>query len=112
MNTCETCGKTYKKSHKCAGATFLFVPVERKESRKGRKPAEKPGMDLLISNWANFPVGVTIALPDASGTDDHAKVTLDRHHFKVRAGRIGLIPGQDYTIEAHPDFGATITRKR
>ena len=87
-----------------------FVAVERKASKRGRKAIDKPGMDALVSAWSTLEVGATIVLPDNSGDADHAKVTLDRYHFRKRAEKAGLEPGRDYTIESHDEFGATITK--
>lgn len=96
---------------KVSKAKSLFVPVERPVSKRGRKSVPKPNMELLVASWSDFPVGMTIALPDRSGRDDHAGVTLDRHHFGKYAKVAGLRAGEDYTIE-RGEGGAIITRNR
>lgn len=87
-----------------------FSPVERKATKRGRKAIEKPGMKALVENWSRFKVGSTIVLPDFEGKPEHAEVSLARHHFAKYAKEAGLKAGTNYSIETHPDHGATITR--
>lgn len=123
MIKCEGCGKEYKTekglakhlTQKCEAIANVFaIPakVERKKSKRGRPVKEMPGMDALAANWAQLEIGATYPLPNHEGDDSHSDVTLSRYHFRKRANQVGIVPGQDYTIEAHEEFGATITRKR
>ena len=121
MNTCTGCQKEYKTEkglsdhvRKCekVAAPFSPVKVERKKSKRGRPVREMPGMDDMIQNWDQYEVEGTYPLPDHEGNDSHSDVTLSRYHFRKRANKIGLVPGQDFTIESHPDCGATITKLR
>ena len=67
-------------------------------------------MAAMVANWQAFPVGATTVLPDGPETSNHADVTLARYHFRKYAGKAGLTPGLDYTIEADADHMAVITR--
>lgn len=87
-----------------------FVEVERKVTKRGRKAIDKPGMKALVGAWSKFKVGSTIVLPDGPASADHAEVSLSRHHFRKYAEAAGLKAGTDYSIESHPEYGATITR--
>lgn len=123
MHICPGCDKSYKtekglKTHllsKCEGIKEVFslpAPVQKKKSKRGRPAKQMPGMDMLIANWDRLEIGEAYPLPDHEGDDSHPKVTLSRYHFRTRAEKVGLIPGEDFTIESHPDCGATITRKK
>lgn len=121
MTKCEGCGKEYKTdkglmthSLKCEGLVipFTIVKVERKQSKRGRPTKAMPGMDALAANWESLEVGATYPLPNHEGDDSHSDVTLSRYHFKKRAVQVGLTPGEDYSIESHDVYGATITRKK
>lgn len=102
---------TNQRSTSSKKSTDSLPPVvERKPSKRGRKPLDKPGMDAMLKAWKKFRVGETRVLPDNSGSSSHASVTLDRYHFGKRAKAAGLTPGVDYTIESDEDHGATITR--
>lgn len=97
-----------------ANAAVLPPVVERKASRKGRKALAKPGMLALVNAWDKFGVGETRILPDFEGDgENHADLTLARYHFREKAAKsANLKAGVDYTIEGHPEHGATITRLR
>lgn len=93
-------------------AFIVPATVERKESKRGRKVKEMPGMKAMVANWDRLEVDATYPLPDYDGQNVHADLALARHHFKKYASASDLKPGQDYTIEGHDTYGATITRKR
>lgn len=90
----------------------LPAPVQKKKSKRGRPTKDMPGMRLLVANWDQLEVGEAYPLPDYEGEDDHGPLTLARHHFKKYAEPAGLKAGSDYSIEGHPEVGATITRKK
>lgn len=99
-----------KKAAAKKAAAPKFVQVERKASKRGRKSVEKAGMKAMVEAWATLEVGATYPLPDYSDGNDHAKLTLARHHFKKYASSADLRAGVDYTIEGHDEYGATVTR--
>lgn len=96
-----------------AKVEFVLPPkVERKESKRGRKVKEFPGMMAMVANWERLDVDGTYPLPDFEGRNYHPDLALARHHFKKYASKVNLRPGVDYTIEGHDEFGATITKKK